>query len=160
MAVWAVLLHVFSWEVWGCSWNTGEIRYKGNTVIFALTELWALFVLFYLNQPWYICIQEYDWMKEFIAKRKWHYLFLWPKATAFSASWDLDEAHAAETNCQGRGSEFLTGEQSLRSPHLTCKIAFSQQAGVQILKEVLHVLEGRSEGKDRLVSSENKLSPS
>lgn len=40
------------------------MRYKGNTVVFALTELLALFVLFYLNQPWHICIQEYDWMKE------------------------------------------------------------------------------------------------
>lgn len=95
-------------------------------------------------------------MKEFIARRKWHYLFLWAEATAFSVSWDLDEAHAAETICQGRHYEFLTGEQSLRPPHLTCKIAFSQQAGIQILRELLHVLEGRSEGTDLLSLKTNQ----
>lgn len=135
------------------------MRYKGTAVIFVLTELLALFVLFYLYQLWYICIQEYDWMKEFIAKRKWHYLFLRPKATAFSLSWDLDEAKAAETICLARHYKFLSGQHSLRPPCLTCKIAFSQQAGPQILSEVLHVLEGSSEGKDRHVSSGNKLSP-
>lgn len=136
------------------------MRYKGSAVIFVLTELLALFVLFYLYQLWYICIQEYDWMKEFIAKRKWHYLFLRPKATAFLPNWDLDEENTAETICLARHYEFLTGEHTLRPPCLTCKIAFSQQAVSQILSEVLHVLEDRSEGKDRFVSSGNKLSPS
>lgn len=158
IAVWTLLLHIFNWGVWGRSWNTGEMKYKESTAILVLTELLALFVLFYLYQLWYICIQEYDWMKEFIAKRKWHYLFLRPKATAFSPSWDLNEANAAETICLARHYELLTGEHSLRPPCLTCKITFSQQAGPQILSEVLHILEGSSEGKDRLVSSGNKLS--
>lgn len=129
IAVWALLLHIVKWRVWGRSWNTGEMRCQGSTVIFVLTEPLALFVLFYLYQLWYICMQEYDWMKEFPAKRKWHDLFLRPEVTAFSLSWDTEVADSADKMRLVRLYIFHTGEHSLRPPLLTCKIAFSQKVG-------------------------------